>query len=153
MTREYNEVNLNLSVERVLQSVYALAAMRRYDRGDAGRPEPIFCHDSEDALRRTMSAAMVNLAGDLFPLVTGLGTDNSDTKSITLRVPFGAEMEGVTPTCLLLLAENALVTATLALATSGVEEVYWATRATEAVRALRAPLDSPRGVRLAAGWY
>lgn len=150
---KYQSISINLSGDRILESVYALAAMRRYDRSESHCVEPVFGRDNEEALRRIVTSAAVNLVAHLHPFVTSMCVEGDVRKIITLKVPFGAEFAGLTPTRLLEMLENAVVLGTLELATDGNEATQWGRLAMEAAAALRLPLDSPRGVSLAAGWY
>lgn len=146
-----NTIDFVMNKARVLETVYALSALRTYHR-DAPRP---LGRDEAPALMKLMEAAAANVMAELLPHVADADIRGADSLTLTLRVPRGVT---VTPSQQIVMGvklEEAVALGVLELSFDAVCPVASAEASRgsiAAARAVAAPLDIlPAGTRLAPG--
>ncbi|MBP3889939.1 MAG: hypothetical protein J6D01_01885 [Muribaculaceae bacterium] len=142
-------ITFSLDKAKVLETVYALSAMRTYHR-DA--PQPLG-RDEAPALMRLMEASAVNVMGELLRFIHDADVHGKDCISLTLNVPEGVTVSPAQQILMGVKLEEAVALGVLELAFDTVCPTVSADAGTSAVSAAReiaAVLDAmPDGLRLA----
>lgn len=105
-------IEFSLDRSKVLDTVYALSAMRTYHR-DSPRP---LGRDEAPALLRLMTASVANVMTELLPHVADAELGASDVVSLTLRVPDGVTIDATTQILMGVKLEEAVALGVLELA-------------------------------------
>lgn len=142
-------ITFSLDKAKVLETVYALSAMRTYYR-DSPRP---LGRDEAPALMRLMEASAVNVMAELLRFVHDADIHGKECISLTLSVPDGVDVSPAQQILMGVKMEEAVALGVLELAFETVCPAASADAADSAVSAAReiaSVLDAmPDGLRLA----
>lgn len=142
-------ITFALDKSRVLETVFALSAMRTYHR-DAPRP---LGRDETPALMKLMEGAAANVMTQLLQHVADADIRGDDIISLTLRVPHGVEVTVSQQIVMGVKLEEAVALGVLELAFDAVcpaASAQASQRSIAAVREIAAVLEAcPDGLRLA----
>lgn len=141
-------ITFSLDKAKVLDTVYALSAMRTYHR-DAPRP---LGRDEAPALKRLMEASAANVMTALLPFVADAELHGFDAISMTLSVPEGVDVSAAQQILMSVKMEEAVALGVLELAFETVCPAGSAAAARSSMAAaaeIAAVLDRPpEGLRL-----